>query len=250
MKVDQSVLAVLSTATIEGNKVRLSGQLDRKLYVATNKILEAAGGKWDRKSKAHIFPEDAEGALDDVILTGEIEFDKPPHKVAEFFPTPEKLVRQMIELAELKSGMLVLEPEAGEGHIAHIVAETNMVDCIERENRYATKIHAKPANIGMVMVQDFMSITPAAQYDAVIMNPPFSKRQDIKHVLHAFNFLKDGGVLVAIMSAGVKFREDKLTKDFREFVSERGEIIDNPEGSFKSSGTMVNTVTVVIRGVV
>ena len=46
-----------------------------------------------------------------------------------------------------------------------------------------------------------------------------------------------------------KFRDDKLTRDFRELVeSHNGQIIGNPEGAFKESGTMVNTVTVVIRG--
>lgn len=247
MRVDQSVLAVLSNAEISGNTVRLTGQLDRNLYVATNKILEAVGGKWDRKAKAHVFPDDAEGALDDVIVTGEIEIDKAPHKVAEFFPTPEALVRQMVALANLRPGMLVLEPSAGEGNIAHIVAEVCAVDCIERENRYATKLHAKPNNLGAVMVQDFLAVQPAPQYDAVIMNPPFSKRQDIKHVLHALKFLKPSGTLVAIMSAGVTFRDDNLTREFRLLVDERGgSITANEEGAFKASGTMVNTVTVVI----
>lgn len=55
------------------------------------------------------------------------------------------------------------------------------------------------------------------------------------------------GVLVAIMAASVTFRENAKTRDFRAFVeSHGGEIIDNPDGSFKSSGTNVKTVTVSI----
>ena len=45
MRVDNAVLAVLSVAATEGNQLFLTGQLDRKLYEKTNKVLEAAGGE-------------------------------------------------------------------------------------------------------------------------------------------------------------------------------------------------------------
>jgi hypothetical protein len=80
------------------------------------------------------------------------------------------------------------------------------------------------------------------------MNPPFSKRADIKHVMHAFKFLKPGGRLVAIMSAGVSFRDDKLGTAFRSIVIGNGGTIEpNPEGSFKASGTSVSTVMVTMN---
>jgi type I restriction-modification system DNA methylase subunit len=80
------------------------------------------------------------------------------------------------------------------------------------------------------------------------MNPPFAKQADIKHILHAFKCLKPGGKLVAIMSNGVMFRENKASSDFRDFVASRGgSITDLPEGSFKASGTGVNTCVAVIR---
>ena len=42
MRVDNAVLAVLSVAATEGNQLFLTGQLDRKLYEKTNKVLDAA----------------------------------------------------------------------------------------------------------------------------------------------------------------------------------------------------------------
>jgi hypothetical protein len=61
-------------------------------------------------------------------------------------------------------------------------------------------------------------------------------------------YLEPGGVLVAIMSSGVQFREDKLSREFREFVeANEGEIWSNPAGSFEESGTSVNTCMVRIR---
>jgi hypothetical protein len=95
--------------------------------------------------------------------------------------------------------------------------------------------------------EDMREFGRAFRPDVVLMNPPFSKGQDVKHVTHALGFLKPGGRLVAIMGAGVTFRQDKRTNEFRELVQAMGGTIERlPEGSFKSSGTMVNTVIVVI----
>ncbi|KMV67307.1 hypothetical protein WB66_12390 [bacteria symbiont BFo1 of Frankliniella occidentalis] len=43
MRVDNEVLNVLSACVCEGNNLTLTGQLDRKLYARTNKVIEAAG---------------------------------------------------------------------------------------------------------------------------------------------------------------------------------------------------------------
>lgn len=58
---------------------------------------------------------------------------------------------------------------------------------------------------------------------------------------------KPGGRLTSIMSASALFRQDRKATEFRDFVElYSGEITENPEGSFKSSGTGVNTVTLVM----
>lgn len=44
MNVSSDVLDVLSNAVINENALVLVGQLNRDLYVKTNKVLEAAGG--------------------------------------------------------------------------------------------------------------------------------------------------------------------------------------------------------------
>lgn len=84
-------------------------------------------------------------------------------------------------------------------------------------------------------------------YDRVLMNSPFSRERDILHVSHAFRFLKPGGVLVAVMSGGAVFREDKLSRAFRQLVAEKGEVWNNPDGSFKESGTNVRSIMVRLR---
>jgi type I restriction-modification system DNA methylase subunit len=93
----------------------------------------------------------------------------------------------------------------------------------------------------------FLNQAPTPEYDRVVMNPPFAKQADIKHVMHALKFLKPDGKLVSVMSASVDFRDNKLTKEFRDLIAERGGRIEAlPDGAFKESGTMVRTVIVEI----
>ena len=46
MQISKEVLTVLSHATVEPKAVILNGQLDRKLYTDTDKVLRLMGGKW------------------------------------------------------------------------------------------------------------------------------------------------------------------------------------------------------------
>jgi len=244
MQVTNDVLEVLSAARVEGPQLFLVGQLDRKLYEKTNKVLEASGGKWNKKAKAHVFDADAEERIDQIILSGSVFVPKDEFN---FFPTPRALAVDLVRLADIKPGMRVLEPSAGKGALAYLCADAGAtVDCYELMDANYVALAGDP-RLGHVRHMDFLAQAQEPSYDRVVMNPPFMKQADIKHVTHALGFVKPGGRLVAIMSGGVTFRSDARTAAFRDLVESRGGDIDaNPEGSFKESGTSVNTVTVVI----
>jgi predicted RNA methylase len=244
MRIDNEVLSVLSRAKVDGAMLILTGQLDRALYTKTNRVLEAAGGKWNRKSGAHVFDADAASRVEDMILTGAVEVPKDEFN---FFPSPPAIVARLLELADIERGMRVLEPSAGKGAIAYACAEKGaMVDCYELMEANFVAL-AGDARLGPVRHMDFLAQAAEPAYDRVVMNPPFLRQADIKHVLHALNFLKPTGRLVSVMTASVTFRDNKLTSDFRDLVAERGGSIEPcPEGSFKASGTMVSTVIVTI----
>lgn len=249
MRVDDEVLAVLSAAVTEGQNVTLTGQLDRKLYERTNKVLEAAGGKWNRKAKAHVFEADAAERMDQIILSGSVDVPKDEFN---FFPSPPAVVDRLMELAGVEPSHWVLEPSAGRGAIALPCAERGAtVVCHELMEANYTHLAAlaDDKRLYAVYLGDFLELIPTPDFDRVVMNPPFLKQSDIKHVTHALKFLKPGGLLVAVMAAGVRFRTDARTTAFNELVAQRGGRIEAlPENSFKSSGTGVNTVIAVIPG--
>ena len=239
-RIDEETLAILSRVTVSGCNVHLTcGQLDRKQYQAVNEVLENIGGKWNRKEKAHVYSEDPTDKLENVLLTGEIT---PPKKYG-YFPTPEGLARKVVEMADIRAGHLVLEPSAGQGAIAKHVPANAHIDCIE----FLPDNVAVLDRMGMNVIHaDFMQVEKKGLYHRVVMNPPFEKQQDIDHVLHAWGCLKNGGKLVSIMSSGVLFRENKKTEMFRGMISDLGSAERLPDGSFKESGTMVNTCVVVL----
>ncbi len=244
MQVDNEVLAVLSRATVDGSRLTLVGQLDRALYTRTDKVLQAAGGKWDRKAKAHVFTGDAGERIEQIIATGDVVV---PRDDFEYFPTPPEIAARVIAAAQIGDGMMVLEPSAGRGALAAPAAASGaVVDCVELMQANHEHLLTLPG-LRTVERRDFLAVPQMPLYDRVIMNPPFGRQADIKHVLHALGFVKAGGLLVAVMSAGVSFRENRLTTDFRQLVEDRGGSIEPlPDGAFKASGTMVSTAIVTI----
>lgn len=255
MKIENEVLNVLSNARIEGSALKLIDQLDRSLYAKVNKVLEAAGGKWNRKAGTHLFDGEAADIMDRIILTGEIASLKTKAQQFDAFYSPPKVADRVIELAKIRPGMLTLEPNGGQGALAVRALDAGAVvmacELMPENVAILSKAIATHPNCGtsMIMQRDFLSVQPEPLYDRVVMNPPFSKQADIHHVNHALKFLKPDGLLVSVMSAGVSFRVNKLTSEFRDLIRERGGDIEAlPEGSFKESGTGVNTVIVTIPG--
>jgi len=237
------VLDILSRATADGNALRIADRLDRATYVAVNEVLTAAGGKWNRSAQAHLFPSDAATVLAGLLADGTIV--RPQDE--GYFPTPAVIVADILLAADLVAGMEVLEPSAGDGAIAGVVAAQGCtVDCIEFNDKRADALRAA-GYARSVTTADFLTVPCRAVYDRVLMNPPFAGKADIAHVMHALGFVKPGGLLVAVMAAGVTFREDFATADFREVVDEcGGYIAPLPDDAFKGSGTGVRTVLVTI----
>lgn len=163
-----------------------------------------------------------------------------------YFPTPKPMVEDLLDRANIEPGMKVLEPSAGKGNIAEALRDTGAeVDVVEYHSTLSNLLEEKGFN---VVGSDFLEYSKGG-YDRIVMNPPFENGQDIQHVQHAFDLLKPGGRIVAIMSAGPFSNTDKKSVTFRAWLQELGaESEPNAEGAFKSAerSTGVRTRTVVI----
>ena len=244
MQVQQDILEILERSALEGAMLRLPpAQLDRATYAAVNKIIEAAGGKWSRKAKAHVFDGEAIDTIEPILLTGQYTTVKQDFGQ---FDSPPAVVSHVIDLARIEPGMSVLEPSAGLGNIvlgAEVVGGRVTGYEIDAKRLHAAKDRCELA--GGIHLTSFLHAKPEAVFDRVVMNPPFAKQADIAHVSHAAKFLKPGGRLVSVMSASITFRTDAKTEAFRDFLNAndaRHEPL--PVGAFKDSGTMVNAVIV------
>jgi len=244
MNIDSTVLDVLSNATMDGNSLKLSGQLNRAVYVATNKVLEAAGGKWNRKAQAHIFEGDAAEIMDQIILTGKVLNKKSE---LGFFPTPPAVVGRLIELAEISNGDSILEPSAGNGAILRVLRQRfplNSITAVEIDAS-RTELQAMATRMFYGDFLDLRSVShDTGMFDRIVMNPPFGKNAAPNHVLHACTLLKPHGRLVSVMPSSVTFRSDALNRAVR---ADAVSIEPLPESTFAESGTNVNTVIVTVQ---
>jgi predicted RNA methylase len=184
----------------------------------------------------------------------------------QLFPTPKELAKRMIDTATHGlgcAGLRVLEPSAGTGVLLDAVIDSAAgADCcttvaVEIDERLATelkrrrdlRLHTNDANHKVVCADFLLCNEELGTFDRILMNPPFADGADVDHVTHALTMLSPGGRLVAIMSSGVTFRQDKRTVAFRTLVQERAGVIEPlPDDTFAQSGTLVRTVLATIDG--
>lgn len=255
-KIDPEVKEVLEKAEVTESTVSLApcGKLPRLLYLKVNKVLECAGGKWDRKAGVHLFEVDPRHKLGLALESGEIDDRK---KTLQQFFTPPELAAEIAELACIQDGDTVLEPSCGDGSLAAAAAQFNPSRFILLDVDNAMLAKAKrrvtdlcPSAQIVADCGDFLSQSPTTDMlaDRIVMNPPFTNHQDVHHVTHALRFLKPGGRLVAIMSPSWRFNAYSGAERFRCMLMDLDHDVDeNPPGSFKQSGTMVETVTLIVR---
>lgn len=166
-----------------------------------------------------------------------------PRAISAFqlFQTPPELARRMVELAGDRAALSVLEPSAGLGRILNALAPIKPAEvvAVEVAQQCADELRRRE---GLRLIhRDFLTLNPleVGQFDAVVMNPPFHMRADIRHIQHARQFLLPGGVIVALCM-DTHHREAAL----RPLAATWEKI---PAGAFKSSNTNVPTVMLTIR---
>lgn len=123
----------------------------------------------------------------------------PDQKAHQYYPTPERLARIAVELADIGDSHTVLEPSAGTGGLADLLPK-DRTTCVEISGLHCKVLEAK----GHLAEQaDFMHWR-AGSFNRIVMNPPFSEGRWKAHTEHAASMLRDRGRLVAVLPASAK----------------------------------------------
>ena len=157
--------------------------------------------------------------------------------------TLSELAIRMVKEAQIKKGMRVLEPLAGEGHILEILPKNIEIECYEIDAHAVAILVEKGWH---PIHKDFLTVDHGS-FDAVVMNPPFTKGQDMEYIIHAFKFLKPGGRLVAISLPSWTMGTKAKQKFFKKFIDIHGTWETITAKTFKGSGTSIEIILIVIN---
>jgi predicted RNA methylase len=254
-EVPDDVLDLLSEMTVDGSVLkRHPRQLTEDDHAALYKVLRALGATWKGgRTQGYVFQPgvNVPALIESVLTTG--QYLNP--RSFDFVETPRALADALCEQAHVVAGERALEPSAGKGSIADALrrrgAVVTMVELLEANAADLVAVRGfEPARVHQ---GDFLEMTLAdlggEPFDVVLMNPPFGTRPfiDIEHVLHAFDMVRPGGRLVAVMSKGVQYRRAPKAQRFRVFASHHGTMENLPDGSFAASGTNARAVLVTLH---
>ncbi|MCX6154423.1 MAG: DEAD/DEAH box helicase family protein [Candidatus Kapabacteria bacterium] len=167
----------------------------------------------------------------------------------EFYPTPASIVDKMIDAADIDPlrHPMILEPSGGKGNILDKLYAKYGNDVTLQT------IELNPSNREILtlkgyrlMGRDFLEMPPEPLYDRILMNPPFEDGSDIKHVLHAFKFLKPDGKLVSVMSRAALITNAPKNIAFASFVKQTGAVEPLPDDSFHNAERAATVKTVLV----
>lgn len=239
---------VLQSCRVEGNIIKLPDyQLDRKLYLEVAKALTLIGGTWKGgKTFGFVFSADPTELLEHITNEGNTNTKKE----YQFFATPAHLAEELVSFAELTDEDTILEPSAGQGAIINAInnACTIVPDCYELMPTNAMILRQSSLKFNL-LGDDFLRHRDK-KYSKIIANPPFSNNQDIDHIRAMYNTLSIGGRLVSLASPSWTFGNQKKQYLFKEWLENEdinALVLDVPKGTFKESGTMIESKIVIIN---
>lgn len=155
-------------------------------------------------------------------------------KDLQYYPTPPAVVHAVLSSFHVRPGARVLEPSCGCGRFLDGLRDLG-ADTLGIEVHPGRAAEAR-AKGHAVRCSNFLDEPPSPEFDAVVMNPPFFGKLYMKHIRHAFGFIKPNGKLISILPATAKYDHGLLDAEFP-----RGMWRDLPVASFAESGTNVPT---------
>lgn len=221
-----------------------------KEYDAVKYRLERLGGHWRERFGGFVFDTDPTPALRNPATWEPIEHSEYEHWkiMRQFYPTPAPVAERVVELCEINDEHTVLEPSAGKAALLKPLHRTERIQTVEIDGVLAMGLRDMGYAVINSSFEDAVAAGKISPVDRIVMNPPFSQQRDIKHIMLAYELIKEGGILVAIMSENDLYYDTPLTKQFNAFLKDKGAYIEAvPMRAFAESQTSVDTVIVKIK---
>lgn len=155
----------------------------------------------------------------------------------DLFPSPTWVVELLLDTAQIKPGMLCLDPSAGFGNLSIALRKAGgIVEVIEILPALQTHLTLQ----GFTVVgSDFLTSNLSNRYQRVVQNPPFSLQ--ISHIKKAYQCLSKGGKLVSLMSNSFWCYNTSFYRQFRYWLTiVNAQIIELPWGLFVNSERFTN----------
>ena len=158
-----------------------------------------------------------------------------------FLPTPPEIINRMLDAADIKPGMLILEPSAGRGDIADAIRARGIEPDVMEIDEEKRRILAEKGY--QVVAEDFL--TDGGKYDRIVMVPPFAGHEEIIHVFHAYWRLHDNGRLVSLVSNGRFTQKEWFNRWFRAVGGRSEEMPAEPYKSKIHPGGLITRMVVI-----
>lgn len=173
-----------------------------KKYLPNSKTEGTGGVQRDRQQQLNITP--FERAKSYYYANQKKTSKNKAREGIDYYPTPEPIGYKMVEFADIKPGDSVLEPSAGHGAIARFFPEDTKNVAIEPSSELANTIRLRFNKNGRVIESTFENYDVHNKFNEIVMNPPYgtAAKTAMEHLEKAFNHLRDGGRIVALLPAG------------------------------------------------
>lgn len=236
---------VIDNLEVLYHKVKIThGKLPNEVFKGVNKAIKNIGGTWDRSEQAYLFD------IDPTDLVKRLQAGERPNikQESQYFHTSSIIANEMIFMADIPDGALILEPQAGQGHIIDYlpIQQANLhVECCELYEPNRQILEKKGLKI---VAEDFLTYQPDYKYDVILANPPFKNRVYMDHIMHMHELIKPDGMVVTVIPSNYTDGSMKRVVKFNEWLDEKTIIKEPIPIDWWDNGAKVPCDIMVING--
>lgn len=221
------------------------------------------GGHWSEAHKSFVFIKEVSTKIIQEAIqkaNNQIPLSKEQierEKLQSYF-TPLNIATKMQQLAHISDNDIVLDPSAGTGNLVNGLKVPKENIFLVEPNSEFCKFLRKSGYVNVIQSTFEEALCKKVlpnNISKILMNPPFSKQSDLKHILLAYRLLNKGGTLVSIIGKNSLWERDinnQKSPTLEKFIeicklSKFHQIVNLEPASFEKSGTICDTCMIILE---